>query len=80
AWTALLARAMRAEPAAQGTDRAARADVVTNADADADADANANANANANADIDVHAEFELSAVQQAYWLGRGAGEVLGNVS
>ncbi|MBF3913196.1 hypothetical protein ISG26_36350, partial [Burkholderia pseudomallei] len=72
AWTALLARAMRAEPAAQGTDRAARADVVTNADADADA--------NANADIDVHAEFELSAVQQAYWLGRGAGEVLGNVS
>ncbi|WP_255213922.1 phosphopantetheine-binding protein, partial [Burkholderia pseudomallei] len=31
AWTALLARAMRAEPAAQGTDRAARADVVTNA-------------------------------------------------
>ncbi|AFR18763.1 pyochelin synthetase [Burkholderia pseudomallei] len=78
AWTALLARAMRAEPAAQGTDRAARADVVTNADADADA--NANANANANADIDVHAEFELSAVQQAYWLGRGAGEVLGNVS
>ncbi|WP_038771215.1 condensation domain-containing protein, partial [Burkholderia pseudomallei] len=92
AWTALLAQAMRAEPAAQGTDRAARADVVTNADADADADANANANANAdadananananaNADIDVHAEFELSAVQQAYWLGRGAGEVLGNVS
>ncbi|MXN77939.1 amino acid adenylation domain-containing protein [Burkholderia sp. 4701] len=32
------------------------------------------------ADIDLHAEFELSAVQQAYWLGRGAGEVLGNVS
>ncbi|WP_431520134.1 phosphopantetheine-binding protein, partial [Pseudomonas aeruginosa] len=24
--------------------------------------------------------FELSSVQQAYWLGRGAGEVLGNVS
>lgn len=34
----------------------------------------------ARADVDVHAEFELSAVQQAYWLGRGAGEVLGDVS
>ncbi|NTZ04363.1 non-ribosomal peptide synthetase [Burkholderia metallica] len=31
-------------------------------------------------DVDVHASFELSAVQQAYWLGRGDGEVLGNVS
>ncbi|MBR8329703.1 non-ribosomal peptide synthetase, partial [Burkholderia cenocepacia] len=30
--------------------------------------------------VDVHAPFELSAVQQAYWLGRGDGEVLGNVS
>ncbi|UEP37268.1 amino acid adenylation domain-containing protein [Burkholderia ambifaria] len=34
----------------------------------------------ADVDIDVHAPFELSAVQQAYWLGRGDGEVLGNVS
>ncbi|MCA3830912.1 MAG: amino acid adenylation domain-containing protein [Burkholderia sp.] len=32
------------------------------------------------ADVDVHAPFDLSAVQQAYWLGRGDGEVLGNVS
>ncbi len=31
-------------------------------------------------DVDVHAPFDLSAVQQAYWLGRGDGEVLGNVS
>ncbi|MGU7852322.1 amino acid adenylation domain-containing protein [Burkholderia orbicola] len=31
-------------------------------------------------EVDVHAPFELSAVQQAYWLGRGDGEVLGNVS
>ncbi|PHP87690.1 non-ribosomal peptide synthetase [Burkholderia sp. AU18528] len=30
--------------------------------------------------VDVHAPFELSAVQQAYWLGRCDGEVLGNVS
>ncbi|UXU91748.1 amino acid adenylation domain-containing protein [Burkholderia sp. S-53] len=32
------------------------------------------------ADVDVHAPFDLSAVQQAYWLGRRDGEVLGNVS
>ncbi|KVW09643.1 non-ribosomal peptide synthetase [Burkholderia cepacia] len=31
-------------------------------------------------DVDVQAPFDLSAVQQAYWLGRGDGEVLGNVS
>lgn len=58
AWTALLAQTMRAEPAAQGTDRAARADVVTNAnvnaDADADADADANANANANTNTNTN--------------------------
>ncbi|CAB3759406.1 peptide synthetase [Burkholderia sp. MSh2] len=34
----------------------------------------------ADLDVDVHAPFDLSAVQQAYWLGRGDGEVLGNVS
>ncbi|WP_175968962.1 non-ribosomal peptide synthetase [Burkholderia sp. BCC0322] len=32
------------------------------------------------AEVDVHAPFDLSAVQQAYWLGRSDEEVLGGVS
>ncbi|ALK30699.1 non-ribosomal peptide synthetase [Burkholderia plantarii] len=30
--------------------------------------------------VDIHAPFDLSAVQQAYWLGRGDEQVLGNVA
>ncbi|MGP9652844.1 amino acid adenylation domain-containing protein [Halomonas sp. AOP35-4E-18] len=30
--------------------------------------------------VEHHQQFELSSVQQAYWLGRRAGEVLGNIS
>ncbi|WP_246794906.1 amino acid adenylation domain-containing protein [Burkholderia perseverans] len=39
-----------------------------------------NAGRNTDIVVDIHAPFELSAVQQAYWLGRGDEQVLGNVA